>query len=709
MEQTNINETKLIHADDLNNPAYYNNRELSWLAFNKRVLEEAMDEQNPLLERLKFLSIFSSNLDEFFMVRVAGLKDQVKAGFNKPENKAGLTPKEQLVKISTINHELVNLQYKTFVDKLLPELEKENIRFVKVEELSAKTYHYLEKLFDEQIFPVLTPMAVDAYHPFPMLLNKSLNLAILLYKKDQEECETRHIAIVQVPAVLDRFIELSSTESERHIILLEDVIAHFINKLFKGHEVISVSKFRITRNADLTIHEEGARDLLKEIEKELRKRKWGAAVRLEVQQNGMDEEILDFLLEELEIHEKDVYWIDGPLDLTFSAKFYSKMADGNEHLVYEALIPQPSKQLNDNEDIFEVIAQRDVFLHHPYESFHSVVDFITKASEDPDVLAIKQTLYRVSGDSPIIKSLKNAAEKGKQVTVLVELKARFDEENNVQWAKELEKAGCHVIYGMTHLKTHSKITLVVRRRQGKIERFVHLGTGNYNDITANFYTDMGLLTANRKLGIDATNFFNYLSGYSEKPTFEHLSISPFDAGEKFIQLINDEILYHQQYGNGHIIAKMNSVTHKPIIQKLYEASRAGVQIDLIVRGVCCLRPGIKGVSENIRVRSIVGRYLEHTRIFYFYHNGEQRTYLSSADWMTRNIERRVEILFPIFDPVIKERIKRDLGIILSDNVKAREQDEQGNYYYVTREKGERIINSQMELFYLTYQVSEDEE
>ncbi|RBW69047.1 RNA degradosome polyphosphate kinase [Bacillus taeanensis] len=698
-----------MQVDDLNNPAYYNNRELSWLAFNKRVLEEAIDNQNPLLERLKFLSIFSSNLDEFFMVRVAGLKDQVKAGFNKPENKAGLTPKEQLVKISTINHELVEMQYNTLIDKLLPELEQEKIRFVKMEELDSKVDHYIEKVFDEQIFPVLTPMAVDAYHPFPMLLNKSLNLAILLRKKDQDEYETYHIAIVQVPAVLDRFIELSAVEGERQIIFLEDVIAHFIHKLFKGLEVISVSQFRITRNADLTIHEEGARDLLKEIEKELKKRKWGAAVRLEVQKNSMDKEILNFLLKELEIHEKDVYWINGPLDLTFLGKFYNKMADGNEHLVYGALIPQPSKDLNDNEDMFDVIAQKDVLLHHPYESFQSVVDFVTKASEDSDVLAIKQTLYRVSGDSPIIKSLKNAAEKGKQVTVLVELKARFDEENNVQWAKELEKAGCHVIYGMTHLKTHSKITLIVRRKQGRIERFVHLGTGNYNDITANFYTDMGLLTANRKFGIDATNFFNYLSGYSKKPVFEHLAISPFDVGEKFIELINQEILYHQQYGNGRIIAKMNSVTHKPIIQKLYEASRAGVQIDLIVRGICCLRPGIKGVSENIRVRSIVARYLEHTRVFYFYHNGEQKTYLSSADWMTRNIERRVEILFPIFDPVIKGKIKRDLGIILSDNVKAREQDEQGSYHYVNREKGERVINSQMELFYLTYQVSEDEE
>ncbi|MDQ0162207.1 RNA degradosome polyphosphate kinase [Aeribacillus alveayuensis] len=694
---------------DLSNPKYYNNRELSWLAFNKRVLEEAEDERNPLLERMKFLAIFSSNLDEFFMVRVAGLKDQVKAGFNKPENKAGLTPKEQLSQIAKKNHQLVEHQYHIFNHKIVPQLEQENIFFLTIQDLTNKQLLQLEKYFDEHIFPVLTPMAVDAYRPFPMLLNKSLNLAILL----EDSCETDEnrikTAIVQVPAVLDRLIEVEGEQGNRNFIMLEDVISHFIYKLFLGYKVVSVTEFRITRNADLTIHEEGARDLLKEIEKELKKRKWGAAVRLEIKKFGRDHRILKYLLQELEIHEKDVYEIDGPLDLTFLFSFYKILKPTHEHLVYETLIPQPPKDIGSDEDLFEVAKERDILLHHPYESFEPVVDFVSDAADDPDVLAIKQTLYRVSGDSPIIEALKRAAENGKQVTVLVELKARFDEENNVQWAKELEKAGCHVIYGMTYLKTHSKITLVVRRKNGKIERFVHLGTGNYNDQTAKIYTDIGLITSKQKFAIDATNFFNYLSGYTEKPTFHHLSVSPFDIRSKFIELINQEIQFQKQYGNGRIIAKMNSLTDKELMMKLYEASCAGVKIDLIVRGICCLRPGIKGVSENIAVRSIVGRFLEHSRIYLFNHNGEKKIFLSSADMMTRNMERRVEILFPIYDGQLKKRLNDILDILLADNVKAREQDERGDYHYVQRAANEPEIDSQLILFNMAYKVRDDEE
>ncbi|MBT2583816.1 RNA degradosome polyphosphate kinase [Planococcus sp. ISL-109] len=702
---------KKDEATQLNNPSYYNNRELSWLAFNERVLQEALDPRNPLLEKLKFLAIFSSNLDEFFMVRVAGLQDQVKVGFNKPENKAGMTPKQQLREIALKNHQLVNLQYETLRKALYPKLQKESVHFLKVRELSDSQRESLETHFDEHIFPVLTPMAIDAYRPFPMLLSKSINLAVVLEDKSKEADseKRRRTAIVQLPAILERFVQLPENGGLHKLLLLEDVIGFFIGKLFYGYEVKATTAFRITRNADMTIHEEGARDLLKEIEEELKKRKWGAAVRLEVQKDGLDPSILDYLMDELEVHPKDVYEIDGFLDLTVFFDFYKKMAPLWEHLVYEGKVSQLPAGMENGKAIFAKIAEEDVFLHHPYESFEPVVEFISEAADDPDVLAIKQTLYRVSGDSPVINALKRAAENGKQVTVLVELKARFDEENNVHWAKELEKAGCHVIYGMTHLKTHSKITLVVRRKQGHIERFVHLGTGNYNDQTAKIYTDMSLFTSQKEIGIDATNFFNYLSGYTEKPEFHYLSVAPFSIREDILHLIDSEIRYEKKYGTGRIVAKMNSLTDKTIIMKLYEASRAGVKIELIVRGICCLRPGIPGVSDNIRVRSIVGRLLEHSRVYSFHQNGKQKIYLSSADMMTRNLNNRIEILFPILDKRIKAQVWSILDLALKDNVKAREQDENGNYGYIRRLEGQAVIDSQMELFERAYQVAEDEE
>ncbi|MGG0274975.1 RNA degradosome polyphosphate kinase [Bacillus rhizoplanae] len=693
---------------NLNDTAYYNNRELSWLAFNERVLQEAQDDCNPLLERLKFISIFSSNLDEFFMVRVAGLKDQVRAGFNQPENKAGLTPKQQLGKISTKAHELMKVQYDTYQNIVFPALKEEGIELLSFHDLTKEQREFIEEYFDEQIFPVLTPVAIDAYRPFPMLLNKSLNLAAILYDERQTVEENRtKLGIVQVPSLLERFIFLPNEDNRQKFISLEDVISNFTHKLFTGYMVSSVTRFRITRNADLTIHEEGARDLLKVIEKELKKRKWGAAVRLEVGTDNLDERVLSLLYEALEVKDEDVYMIDGPLDLTCLFALYKKLASAYDNLIYPALIPQPPQDLGDEEDVFEKALEQDILLHHPFESFQPVIDFVADAAEDPDVLAIKQTLYRVSGDSPVIKALKTAAENGKQVTVLVELKARFDEENNVHWAKELEKAGCHVIYGVSHLKTHSKITLVVRRKYGKIERFVHLGTGNYNDATAKLYTDFGYITSRKDFGIDATNFFNYLSGYTMKPHFHQLSVAPFDIRQQFIELIDEEIRYHKQYGNGYIIAKMNSLTDKPLIQKLYEASQAGVKVDLIVRGTCCLRPKILGVSENIRVISVVGRYLEHSRIYYFHHNGEEKLFLSSADWMTRNMEKRVEISFPILGFDMKTRIKDILQLILDDTVKAREQNEYGEYYYVASEDAQKI-ESQMKLFQMAYTSTEEE-
>ncbi|MFB1081290.1 RNA degradosome polyphosphate kinase [Jeotgalibacillus sp. JSM ZJ347] len=669
----------MTHAEKkFSKPEYYNNRELSWLGFNQRVLEESFDTNNPLLERLRFLSIFSSNLDEFYMVRVAGLKDQVKANFTKPENKAGLTPKQQLGAISEQTHHLVKLQYQT-LSSLEKELKKEDISFKIIEDLSAKQLNFVEHFFKEQVFPVLTPLAVDAYRPFPILLNKSLNMIVELSSRHQEQ----KVAIVQVPSVLPRFVRLPSITGHEFI-LLEEVIKHYLHRLFVGYEVTSSLLFRITRNADLTIHEEGARDLLLEIEKELKKRKWGAAVRLEIEHADAPQRLVSMLTEELEIEDIDIYQIRGPLDLTFLFGFIKTCAKDKDHLVFESFIPQPTGDLQPGENIFDKALKQDLFFHHPYESFTPIIDFIDEAAEDPDVLAIKQTLYRVSGGSPIINALKKAAENGKQVTVLVELKARFDEENNVQWAKELEMAGCHVIYGMTFLKTHSKITLVVRKKNNKIERFVHLGTGNYNDQTAKVYTDMGMITTKRKFGTDATNFFNYLSGYTEKPSYHHLIVAPFTIRDSFIELIDKEIAFHKKHKNGHIIAKMNSLTDKPLIMKFYEASSAGVKVDLIIRGICCLRPGIEGISENIHVRSIVGRFLEHSRIYYFYHNGEEKCMLSSADMMTRNMDKRVELLFPITEQLHKNRIKKILDLQLADNMKARVQDQNGIYTYVDR-------------------------
>lgn len=680
--------------EEIAKPEYYNNRELSWLAFNERVLEEAEDINNPLLERMKFLAIFSSNLDEFFMVRVAGLQDQIRAGFHKPENKSGLTPKEQLTKIAERTQALVRRQtevYRHLVHELLP---KENVHIRDLKLLTPEQKNFVNELFEETFFPVLTPVAVDAYRPFPTLIGRTLNLLVLLENSNPDQENLDKVAIVQVPSVLERFIKVPTNGEETVFVLLEDVISSNINRLFYGYKVKSTQAFRLTRNADLTIHEEGAQDLLVEIEKELKKRKWGVGSRLEVRDGEMNDDVLGYLLDEFEIEESDVFKIDGPLDLTAMFGFVKAISAGREHLEYESFIPQPPQDLQSDENIFEKALTQDLFFHHPFESFAPIVDFITEAANDPSVLAIKQTLYRVSGNSPVIQALKQAAENGKQVTVLVELKARFDEENNVHWAKQLEQAGCLVIYGMNNLKTHSKITLVVRGRHGKIERFVHLGTGNYNDATAKIYTDMGIITSNKEFGIDATNFFNYLSGYTEKPKFHHIVVAPFDIRDEFLELIDREIELHKQYGNGFIRAKMNSLTDKDLMMKLYEASIAGVKIDLIIRGICCIRPGIPGISENITVTSIVGRFLEHSRIFWFHHNGENNLYLSSADMMTRNMIKRVEILFPIYSPEIKARIQRIMLTQLEDNQKARIQDSNGNYHYKEDHNSDVRINSQ---------------
>lgn len=665
---------KKLGERELNLPQYYNNRELSWLDFNYRVLQEAEDKNNPLLEQLKFISIFSSNLDEFFMVRVAGLQDQVKMGYDKPENKAQLTPKEQLEQIKIKNKKYVDLQYARY-NELVELLKQHRVEVTKPESLPESLLPQLEREFKTGILPTLTPLGIDAYHPFPKLNNKSLNIFV-----DIDTDDAINSAIVQIPSLIPRFYTLNQGQTQ-YVVMLEDIITYYINELFTGYEVLNTFTFRITRNADLTIHEDGAEDLLIEIERFLKERKRGIAVRLEIDGRQATYEDVVWIINQLEVHDNDVYFVDGPLDLTLLFDLVDHLSNSLKHLTYNKYLPQPPQSLG-NEDIFDLSLKRDIFFHHPYESFEPIVDFIRDAANDPNTIAIKQTLYRVSKDSPIINSLKTAAENGKQVTVLVELKARFDEENNVHWARMLEDAGCHVIYGMTYLKTHSKISLVVKRNNNKLTSFVHLGTGNYNDKTAKLYTDMGIITTNQEIAEDAINFFNYLSGYTLKPEYNKLIVAPYDIRDVFLARIDKEIKSHRENGNGKIMMKMNSLTDKDIILKLFEASRAGVKVKLIIRGICCLKPGIPDVSDNIEVVSIVGRFLEHSRIYYFHNNGDEKIYLSSADAMTRNMIKRVEILFPVEDKNIAKRLLDYMNLQLSDNQKGRYQDEQGYYHYI---------------------------
>lgn len=679
---------KLEH-NPFRKPEYFTNRELSWLEFNYRVLKEAKDKSIPLLERLKFLSITASNLDEFFMIRVASLKDMVHAHYEKTDI-AGLTPKKQLELISDKTHEMVQLQYSTYNRSFLSQLKQNNIKIItEYEKLSQTQGKYIDKYFTNEVYPVLTPMAVDSSRPFPLIRNKTLNIGALIH--DKKSNVAYDFATVQVPDVLPRVIEIPATKDDaRSFILLEQVIEKNIHKLFLNYEVICAFPYRIMRNADLSIDEDEAADLLMEIEKQLKKRQWGEVIRLEVEED-IDKRLLKILKRELNVRDEDIYKINGPLDLTFLMKLYG--LDGFEHLKYEKYIPQPVKGLQVDLSLFDQIREHDILLHHPYQTFDPVVDFVRQAAKDPNVLAIKQTLYRVSSNSPIIASLAQAAENGKQVTVLVELKARFDEENNIIWAKKLEKSGCHVIYGLLGLKTHSKITLIVRKEEDGIRRYVHLGTGNYNDSTARLYTDMGLLTCSRPIGEDATAVFNMLSGYSEPLFWNKLSIAPLWLRDKFLSLIRREMNYAKSGKPARIIAKMNSLCDARIIAALYEASACGVKIDLIVRGICCLKVGIPGVSENISVRSIVGNFLEHARIFYFGNNGHSEIYMGSADWMPRNLDKRVEILFPVEDERLKDEVIHILNVQLEDTVKAHILQEDGAYQKVDR-RGKNMVNSQ---------------
>ncbi len=670
------------------------NRELSWLEFNRRVLEEALDRSQPLLERLKFLAIFSSNLDEFFMIRVSGLKQQVEEGITEL-SLDGMTPAQQLRGICESLRPMLAEQMRCLKEEILPGLASEGIIITPYRALSDRERRALNAYFMENVFPVLTPQAVDPGHPFPYISNLSLNLGLMI--EPTPDADGPHIAMgtqeprfarVKVPPIVPRLVPVGDSGTE--FTFLEDVIAANINILFPGMRVGESHAFRVTRDADIEIREDEANDLLQVMEQQLRKRRFGTAVRLEVSQT-MPGEMMRTLASSLGFGADDVYTIDGPLNTPDLMVLYK--IDRPE-LKDRPLSPAIPQALRTSDNIFDVIKRHDVLVHHPYNSFSSVTDFINTAAIDPDVLAIKMTLYRTGQDSPIVRALMEASERGKQVAVLVELKARFDEENNIEWARRLERAGVHVVYGLLGLKTHSKLALVVRRETDTLRRYVHIGTGNYNPTTARIYTDMGLFTANEQIGADATDLFNYLTGFSRQTEYRRLLVAPVNLRERIIELIEREIANQKEGRDARMIIKVNSLTDTKMIRELYKASQAGVGIDLIVRGICALRPGVPGLSDNITVTSIVGRFLEHSRIFYFANGGDEDVYIGSADWMMRNLNRRVELVTPIDDPRLKKQLKEALELCLSDNVKARRLLPEGSYERITPPDGEESIDSQ---------------
>jgi polyphosphate kinase len=708
--QNSIRKTAMKPIRDFSRPEYFFNRELSWLEFNQRVLEEAQDETNPLLERLKFLTIVSSNLDEFFEIRVAGLQQRAESNPAKA-GPDGLEAAQTLQLIGTRTQKLIADQYRCY-GELLAQLAAEGILLTTIGELSQAGQNWCENYFENEVFPVLTPLAIDPSHPFPQLLNKSLNLAVILHIPDtpgqmdglraDERHQSERFGVVQVPRVLPRLVALpaeicrqnkgqSEPENCRTFVFLSSIISNFIDRLFPGLEVQGCYAFRVTRNSELYLDEDEADNLLDAVREQLQQRRRGAAVRLEVQK-GCDPTVVQMLLKTFELQPQDLYEVDGPVNLTrlmavYSAAHRSDLKDAP----YKPSTPAPLEGIESSDEFFDAIRERDILLHHPYESFQSVIEFITRAANCPRVLAIKMTLYRASEDSPIIKALMRAAENGKQVTAVVELKARFDEENNIQWARAMEEAGVHVLYGLVGLKTHSKLTMVVRREGEKIRRYMHLGTGNYNEVTARLYTDIAMLTARSELGEDAAKIFNLLTGMSQFPGLEKLHMAPFGLHEFFIAQIEREISHAKKMRRAvqksktknqrpKIIAKMNALEEPEIIKALYRASAAGVQIDLIVRGICCLKPGVPGLSENIRVRSIVDRFLEHSRLFYFENGGDSQLYCGSADWMPRNFFRRVEVMFPVEDANLKKHLRDDVLLLaLKDNVKARLLQKDGVY------------------------------
>ncbi len=665
------------------------NRELSWLEFNERVLEEAQDKSNLLLERLKFLAITESNLDEFYMVRVSGLLEQVWAKHETPDI-SGLTPSQQLKLISKKAHEMTLKQYNCLNRSILPGLEKEGLFFVKPSELSLEAELYVKRYFNSTVYPILTPMAIDQSRRVSLLNNKSIYLIIEIDKGGET-----HYAVMQIPTVIPRIIKLPYNGQRHEFILLDDLIKENSEKLFPGHSIKNQALFRITRNSDLEFDEEDTEDLLVEIEKSIKSRKWGEPVRLQAERS-MAKNSRKFLKKIFNLDEGDVFEIPGIMDLNVWMGFYfSTNTQAFEHLKNRPLPPQPAPAFM-NKSVFDAIKESDILVHHPYESFDCVVNFVKEAASDPDVLAIKQTLYRVSGDSPIIKALMLATENGKQVTVLVELKARFDEENNINWAKKLEKAGCHVVYGLVGLKTHCKLCLVVRKEEDGIRRYIHLGTGNYNDSTAKIYTDLGYFTCKESFGQDVSSLFNVLTGYSSNNNWNKLAVAPFNLRQNFLRFIHNEAQNARNGKPAGIVAKLNSLVDEEIIRALYSASQAGVPIRLIVRGICCLKTGTE-YSENIVVMSIVDRFLEHSRIYYFENAGNPKIFLSSADWMPRNLDRRVEVSFPIDEPALVARIANILHCTQNDTVKLRLLQPDGSYEKVDR-RGKESIQSQL-MFY----------
>lgn len=648
---------------EFTDPSYYSNRELSWLDFNDRCLDEARNPDEPLLERANFLGITQSNVDEFYMVRVASLSKLVAADVQS-KDASGLTPLEQLNAINEKEHEVVERRYSTYSRSLLPLLRRQNIRILDVDELSEDQEEYIRRYFNNELYPVLTPMADDQSRPFPFISNDSLNIAIRLRSEEDGKHE---FATVRVPNIFPRLVKLPDGEND--FIMLEDIVKKYLDRLFDGYEIRQASCYRVTRDMDLDVSESDTSDFLLAVRKQLKDREHGHVTRLEVE-SSMSAKLVKHLMKRLNVDEPSVFSINGPIDLTFLKKLPG-LVEGHDDLRYEPMHAYIDPALRSDHNIFDSIREKDYLVQHPYDSFDAVLNFVKQAAKDPDVLAIKMTLYRVSGNSPIIKYLGQAAQAGKQVTVLVEVKARFDESNNVHWARTLEQMGCHVIYGLVGLKTHTKVTLVIRRDSDGIRRYLHLGTGNYNDVTAHFYTDLGLFTCDRDLGVDATNLFNMLSGYSKPPYFSKLRISPKLIRQFIYEKIDNEIAIARAGRHAEIHMKMNSLSDQDVIAKLYEASAAGVKIHLIVRGICCLRTEIPGVSDNIEVHSIVGRFLEHSRIYYFYNDGKEEVYLASADMMRRNLNRRVETLFPILQDDLKARVLDIFAKMWRDNVQAR--------------------------------------
>ncbi len=691
-----------------NDPKNYFNRDLSWVEFNRRVLEEALDPELPLLEKVKFISIFCTNLDEFYMIRMAGLKEQIAANVLEPSID-GLTPLEQLQQIEQKIQPMLKQILQFWSDEIAPGLRNNGVQILEYDEMKPDEKSILTEYFKKEIFPVLTPLAFDPGRPFPYISNLSISLAILVRKPNGENLFAR----VKIPSILPRLMEIDKIldpgrklpvdgQFSARFIWLGDLIKANLSMLFPGMEVVEAHRFRVTRDTDIELQEDEADDLLRVIEENIRQRRFGNVVRLEVA-SRMPDFMIDTLVENLLITRNDVHLFDGPLGLSDIMILYDLPL---HQLKFKPYYPAIPKTFESEEDIFSIIRQRDILLHHPYHSFTPVVDFIKQASNDPDVMAIKSTLYRVGSSSPIVKYLIEAAERGKQVAVLVELKARFDEENNIFWARELEKVGVHVVYGLLGLKTHAKITLIVRREFDGVNRYVHLSTGNYNTTTAKIYTDIGFFTTNKEICTDATDIFNYLTGYSKQTDFKKLIVAPINMREKFTSLILREAENVKAGGEGKIILKLNSLVDPLIINALYEASTTGVKIDLIVRGICCLVPKVAGLSENIRVLSIVGRYLEHSRVFYFFNNGAEEMYLSSADMMQRNLDRRVEIAFPIEDERLKNELKRTLfKASLRDNVKGRELNPDMTYGRIAVEEGAKLINSQEWLMQHTIKAS----